>query len=105
MKILNVQTKSLRIIYSGRVQGVGFSFGHRVDARVQDAVDTLNRHGVGDDAIRFRALVAAPEGVQVMLDRHADVPIYTAALDSHLDDHAYIIPGLGDAGDRLFGTR
>lgn len=69
------------------------------------AVDTLNRHGVADDAIRFLALVAAPEGVQVMLDRHADVPIYTASLDSHLDEHAYIIPGLGDAGDRLFGTR
>ena len=69
------------------------------------AVDTLNRHGVGDDAIRFLALVAAPEGVQVMLDRHADVPIYTASLDSHLNEHAYIIPGLGDAGDRLFGTR
>ena len=69
------------------------------------AVDTLNRHGTKDEAIRFLALVAAPEGVQVMLDRHPDVPIYTASLDSHLNDHAYIIPGLGDAGDRMFGTR
>ncbi len=69
------------------------------------ALDTLNRNGVKDEAIRFLALVAAPEGVQVMLERHPTVPVYTASLDSHLDDNAYIIPGLGDAGDRLFGTR
>ncbi len=69
------------------------------------AVDVLNRHGVEDGDIRFLALVAAPEGVQVLLDRHPHLPIYTAALDSHLNDHAYIVPGLGDAGDRLFGTK
>lgn len=69
------------------------------------AIDTLNRKGVKDDAIRFLALVAAPEGVQVMHEHHPGVRIYAAALDSHLNEHAYIIPGLGDAGDRLFGTR
>jgi uracil phosphoribosyltransferase len=50
-------------------------------------------------------LVAAPEGVQRMLDSHPDVPVYSAALDRELDENGYIRPGLGDAGDRLFGTR
>lgn len=69
------------------------------------AIDVLNRHGVADSDIRFLALVSAPEGVKVMADSHPDVPIYTAALDDHLNEKAYIVPGLGDAGDRLFGTR
>lgn len=69
------------------------------------AVDVLNKHGVPDANIRFMALVAAPEGVEVFQQAHPDVPIYTAALDSHLDENAYIVPGLGDAGDRLFGTK
>jgi len=69
------------------------------------AVDLLNQHGVGDDVIRFMALVAAPEGVEVFAKAHPEVPIYVAALDDHLNDHAYIVPGLGDAGDRLFGTK
>lgn len=69
------------------------------------AIDVLNRHGVVDQDIRFLALVSAPEGVKVMADSHPDVPIYTAALDDHLNEKAYIVPGLGDAGDRLFGTR
>ena len=69
------------------------------------AVDVLNAHGVADTDIRFVALVAAPEGVQVVQDHHPQLPVYTAALDSHLNDHAYIVPGLGDAGDRLFGTK
>ena len=56
-------------------------------------------------SIRYVCLLAAPEGVKTLHDAYADVPIYTAALDSHLNDHGYIIPGLGDAGDRLFGTR
>jgi hypothetical protein len=51
------------------------------------------------------ALVAAPEGVEVFQKAHPGVKLYVASLDSHLDDHAYIVPGLGDAGDRLFGTR
>lgn len=69
------------------------------------AADVLNRHGVPDANIRFMALVAAPEGVEVFQQAHPDVPVYTASLDSHLDENAYIVPGLGDAGDRLFGTK
>jgi uracil phosphoribosyltransferase len=60
---------------------------------------------VKDEAITFVALVAAPEGVEVFQKAHPGVRLYVASLDSHLDDHAYIIPGLGDAGDRLFGTK
>ncbi|MCF2972507.1 uracil phosphoribosyltransferase [Synechococcus sp. Nb3U1] len=56
-------------------------------------------------SIRFVCLVAAPEGIQHFHEQNPDVPIYTAAVDDGLDEHGYIIPGLGDAGDRLFGTR
>ena len=69
------------------------------------AVDVLNKHGVADGQIRFMALVAAPEGVRTFHAAHPDVPVYTAALDRELNDHAYIMPGLGDAGDRMFGTK
>ena len=54
--------------------------------------------------LRYLAIIAAPEGVRVLQESHTDVPIYLAALDSHLNDHSYIVPGLGDAGDRQFGT-
>ena len=56
-------------------------------------------------SIRFVCLLAAPEGIEHFHDEHPDVPLYTAAIDEKLDDHGYIIPGLGDAGDRLFGTK
>ena len=69
------------------------------------AVDILNRRGVSDADIRFLALVAAPEGMRVFATAHPTIPVYAAALDDHLNDHAYIVPGLGDAGDRLFGTK
>ena len=69
------------------------------------ALDVLNRHGVQDRWIRFLALVAAPEGMRVFNKSHPEVPVYAAALDERLNDHAYIVPGLGDAGDRLFGTK
>jgi uracil phosphoribosyltransferase len=69
------------------------------------AIDVLKQRGVPGSDILFLALVAAPEGVQVVFDAHPDVTVYVASLDSHLDDHAYIVPGLGDAGDRLFGTK
>ena len=59
----------------------------------------------GAKRIRFLCVVASPEGVNRMLDAHPDVPIYAAALDRELNDQGYILPGLGDAGDRLFGTR
>jgi uracil phosphoribosyltransferase len=67
------------------------------------AVEQLKK--VGATRIRFLCLVAAPEGVQTLLDAHPDVPVYTAALDRQLNEHGYILPGLGDAGDRIFGTR
>lgn len=68
------------------------------------AVDVLNKAGVKDADIRLLVLVAAPEGMKVFEEQHPEVQVYTASLDSHLNDHAYIVPGLGDAGDRLFGT-
>ena len=77
--------------------GTGHSAAH--------AVGVLKERGVAAERIRFVALVASPEGVAEYQRRHPDVPLYVAALDSHLDGHAYIVPGLGDAGDRLFGTK
>lgn len=59
----------------------------------------------GGKRIKLLSLIAAPEGIKVVQEGHPDVDIYTAAVDSHLNDHAYIVPGLGDAGDRLFGTK
>lgn len=67
------------------------------------AIDLLK--GAGAKNIRFLCLLAAPEGVQRMKEAHPDVPIVTAAVDSHLNDVGYIVPGLGDAGDRMFGTK
>ena len=69
------------------------------------AVDVLNRRGVADSSIRFLALVAAPEGMAVFTAAHPTVPVFAASLDERLNANAYIVPGLGDAGDRLFGTR
>jgi uracil phosphoribosyltransferase len=68
-----------------------------------DACATLKKAGAR--SIRFLCIVAAPEGVEKMLAAHPDVPIYAAALDRELNAHGYILPGLGDAGDRIFGTR
>ena len=67
------------------------------------AVDSLKRAGA--TRIRFLCLVAAPDGVRRLSEAHPDVQIYCAALDRELNDQGYILPGLGDAGDRLFGTR
>ncbi|HEX4560509.1 MAG TPA: uracil phosphoribosyltransferase [Gemmatimonadales bacterium] len=67
------------------------------------AVQALKKAGAS--RIRFLCLVAAPPGVKAMLDAHPDVPVFTAALDRQLNEKGYILPGLGDAGDRLFGTR
>lgn len=69
------------------------------------AVDVLRKRGVEPERIVFLALVAAPEGVSVFQAAHPQVKVYVASLDSHLNENAYIIPGLGDAGDRLFGTK
>lgn len=67
------------------------------------AVDLLKKAGA--TTIRFLCLLAAPEGVARMRKAHPDVPIVTAAIDSHLNEQGYIVPGLGDAGDRMFGTK
>jgi uracil phosphoribosyltransferase len=67
------------------------------------AVDRLKERGARD--LRFVCLLAAPEGIERFCGVHPDVPIWTAAIDSHLNDHGYIVPGLGDAGDRMYGTR
>jgi uracil phosphoribosyltransferase len=69
------------------------------------AIGKLNERGVPDERIRLVVLVAAPEGVARVRKAHPAVPIFTAALDERLNDKAYILPGLGDAGDRLFGTK
>jgi uracil phosphoribosyltransferase len=69
------------------------------------AVDVMKKRGVTDDQIIFLALVAAPEGVTVFHQAHPGVKLYVASLDDKLNDHAYIVPGLGDAGDRIFGTK
>ncbi len=68
------------------------------------AADVLIRHGVPEDKIILMTLVSVPEGVKTMREKYKTLPIYTASLDSHLNEKAYIVPGLGDAGDRIFGT-
>ncbi len=67
------------------------------------AIDKLKRSGAKN--IRFLCLLAAPEGIKAFQENHPDVPIFTAALDSHLNENGYIVPGLGDAGDRMYGTK
>lgn len=67
------------------------------------AIDFIKEKGV--KSIKFMCLIAAPEGVKALQEAHPDVDIYTAALDERLDENCYILPGLGDAGDRLFGTK
>jgi uracil phosphoribosyltransferase len=67
------------------------------------AIESLKKRGAKN--IKFMCLIAAPEGVKALETAHPDVDIYIAALDEQLNDHGYIVPGLGDAGDRLFGTK
>ncbi len=69
------------------------------------AIDVLKKRGVPGEAIKFLALVSAPEGVAVVQEHHPEVEIFVASLDEKLNESAYIVPGLGDAGDRLFGTK
>lgn len=68
-----------------------------------DAIDMLKEKGC--TSIRLMCLVTAPEGIKAVQDRHPDVDIYVAAIDERLNENAYIVPGLGDAGDRIFGTK
>ncbi|CAD2073658.1 uracil phosphoribosyltransferase [Jeotgalicoccus meleagridis] len=72
-------------------------------ASAVEAITAIKKHGA--TKIRFICLIAAPEGVEVLKEAHPDVDIYIAALDEKLNEKSYIVPGLGDAGDRLFGTR
>ena len=67
------------------------------------AVEQLKKRGANN--LRFLCLLAAPEGIKKFTAAHPDVPIFTAAIDSHLNDKGYIVPGLGDAGDRMYGTK
>ena len=67
------------------------------------AVSRIKEEGATN--IKFVCLLAAPEGIQAFAEAHPDVHIYTAAIDDHLNEHGYIVPGLGDAGDRLYGTK
>ena len=69
------------------------------------AIDTLLKRGAHPESIKFCCLVAAPEGVKVLQEAHPEIDIYAAALDERLNENGYILPGLGDAGDRLFGTK
>ncbi|WP_273382207.1 uracil phosphoribosyltransferase [Actinobacillus porcinus] len=66
-------------------------------------IDLLKQHGCKQ--IKVLVLVAAPEGIKVLEAAHPDIEVYTASIDSHLNEHGYIIPGLGDAGDKIFGTK
>jgi uracil phosphoribosyltransferase len=68
-----------------------------------DAIGQIKKRGVAN--IRFMCIIAAPEGLKALNEAHPDVKIYCAALDDHLNEHNYIVPGLGDAGDRIFGTK
>ena len=121
----------LRILPSARVGHIGIYRDHATlqaveyyarvpkvmqdrDAIVMDpmvatgnsAVAAVNRlKETNPRSIKFVCLVSCPEGLRHFHARHPDVPVYTAAVDSHLDERGYIVPGLGDAGDRLFGTR
>ncbi|MES1024056.1 MULTISPECIES: uracil phosphoribosyltransferase [Chroococcaceae] len=94
-----------------------FKVPHDVDKRDMLVVDPMLATGNSAAAavtrlkltnpvsLKFVCLLAAPEGIEHFHEQHPDVPIYTAAIDQQLDEHGYIVPGLGDAGDRLFGTR
>jgi uracil phosphoribosyltransferase len=94
--------------YANLPSGLGSSVVLLVDPMLAtggsatDAIQYLKNAGATH--IRFITLIAAPEGVGAVLQAHPDVTIITAALDERLNDHAYIVPGLGDAGDRIFGT-
>jgi uracil phosphoribosyltransferase len=68
-----------------------------------DAIDQIKT--MHPKSIKFMCIIAAPEGLKALSEAHPDVDIYAAAMDDHLNDHGYIVPGLGDAGDRIFGTK
>ena len=67
-----------------------------------EAVEMLKKRGA--KSMIFMCLLSAPEGIKAFNERHPDIPVYTACVDDHLNEHGYIVPGIGDAGDRIFGT-
>lgn len=67
------------------------------------AITLIKKHN--PKSIRFMCILAAPEGIKALTETHPEIPVYCAAVDSHLNEHGYIVPGLGDAGDRIFGTK
>ena len=99
----------LQLVPSARVGHVGMyrdpetHVPHQYYCKFPPAIQFLREAGVKD--IRCLTLVSAPEGVRATLDFDPDVRLYTCALDRQLNDHAYILPGLGDAGDRIYGTK
>lgn len=90
------EIKQREVILVDPMLATGYSAKH--------ALDILAKEGVKQSQIRFMVLVAVPEGVRVIEEAYPDIPIYTAALDERLNEDAFIIPGLGDAGDRICGT-
>ena len=102
----DAQARRVLLQAAGRCRGAGVyrrrsHAGHRRERRRGHRL----LEGQERQQIKLMCLIAAPEGIEAVHKAHPDVPIYTAAVDSHLDENAYIIPGLGDAGDRLFGTQ
>ena len=83
----------------------GISGSAAADAAMEAKILVPEMKKRGCHAIKLMVLVAAPEGVKAVQDAHPDVDIYCGALDSHLNERGYIVPGLGDAGDRIFGTK
>ena len=89
---------------SSNSSGIGMRSGpNRTPRSSAAAIRMLKDKGV--KKIRFLCIIAAPEGVEKMKREHPDVALYIGALDDHLNEHKYIVPGLGDAGDRIFGTK
>ena len=90
------EVKNRHFIITDPMLATGNSARHAADVPIP--------HGVPEDKIILMTLVSVPEGVKTMREKYKTLPIYTASLDSHLNEKAYIVPGLGDAGDRIFGT-
>ena len=111
---MNIKLAKSEIIHFVGIGGIGMSGlslimkgkGFKVqgsDISNNKNIDRLKKEGASE--IRLLCLLAAPEGVARMKEAHPDVPIFTASLDEKLNEHGYIVPGLGDAGDRMFGTQ
>lgn len=94
VKLPEVQDRTFFVV--DPMMATGYSAAH--------AVDVLKKRNVPADRIVFICLLCAPEGMATFQDLHPDIKVFTASLDDHLNEKAYIVPGLGDAGDRLFGT-